>query len=180
MQLTPFFVDQEVPPQAQQGAVLQRFPSDREDFHRIDEADPRLAAAFRESVLKRKVVSVLEVEDLNRDGWATEFVLQVGVLPCGKRQSILIGVSPKRRVLHAFGTAEHPDTPLVLDFDQWKVLGSSKGTIRLVSWTCGDHGSERQTELVVSIDEAGIHVLREQFTCDPPGEHGERLSREHL
>lgn len=184
LHLTPLFADQETPAWETKKAVLQRWLIvEKTDFEAWDKADLSgvdQLAKFKQQVMRRKPVSILDVSDFNQDGWATEFVLQVGVLPCGKRQSILVGVSPERPQLHAFGTAEHPDTPLVLYVDHWAKLRTARRPVRVVSWTCGDHGSEEQTERTLAVDRAGIHVVKETFSCEGGREHGERLSREVL
>ena len=51
--------------------------------------------------------------DYDRDGRATEFVLQVDAGPCGHDTSLVVGISRDTPRLHAFGTAESPDEPLV-------------------------------------------------------------------
>ncbi len=182
--LTPLFANHETPAWETGKAVLQRWPVVAiRDHEAWDEADLQGAvqlARFKQEVMQRAPVSLLEVADFNQDAWATEFILQVGVLPGCKRQSVVVGVSPDRPYLHAFGTAEHPDTPIVLYPDHWAELKTAKHPLRVVSWTCGDHGSEQQTELILSIDPAGIHVIQETFSCEGGGEHGGLLSRRVL
>jgi hypothetical protein len=184
LQLTPLFADQETPAWESKKAVLQRWPviekTDLENWDKADSAGAIQLAEFKEAVMRRNAVPVLGVADFNQDGWATEFVLQVGVLPCGKRQSVLVGLSPGRPQLHVFGTAEHPDTPLVLSPNHWEQLKNTRHPVRVVSWACGDHGSEVQTEFTLSTDRAGIHAVREEFSCEAGREHGELLSREVL
>jgi hypothetical protein len=174
LRLTAFFLESDL-------AVLQRWPVVESDDEWIDaDLDGRLAE-FRETVRKRPPVSVLDVGDFNRDGRATEFLLQVGVMPCGKRQSILVGVSPDRPRLHAFGSADHPEKPLVLYPSQWERLRTSSGPLRLEAWPCGDHGSEVHNEITLEVDDRGIHAALETFSCDAPGQtHGALLSREIL
>jgi hypothetical protein len=131
-------------------------------------------------VMKRAPLSVVEIGDFNRDGWATEFVLQVGAIPCGKRASVLVGLSPPRPSLHVFSSAEHPERPLILYVHQWEKLRTAKAALRVVSWTCGDHGSEVQNEIVLTIDAKGIHAVRETFSCVDDAEHGPLIARENL
>src|SRR5262245_31233658 len=141
LSLTPLFSNQDTPAWGTENAVLQRWPVEKTDYEASDNADLQGAgqpAKFRAQVMKRKPVGILNGSEFNHDGWATEFVLQIGVLPCGKRQSILVGVSADRPRLHAFGTAEHPDTPLILYPDHWARLKTAKQAFRVVSWTCGD------------------------------------------
>lgn len=182
--LTPLFANQETPDWEAKKAVLQRWPvhekTDFEAWEKADSAGAVQLAQFKEAAMRRNSAPVLGVADFNQDGWATEFVLQVGVLPCGKRQSVLVGVSPDRPQLHVFGTAEHPDTPLVLSPNHWEKLKAARHPVRVISWACGDHGSEEQTEFALSIDRAGIHAVREDFSCEAGREHGDLLSREVL
>ena len=152
-------------------AALRRFPvldSDREQL------DP-------DSVSKRAPVRVLDLHDFNRDGWATEFVLQIGTLPCGKRESVVVGVGPGQRTLHAFASADHPEKPLVLYANHWESLRTANGSVRLVAWECGDHGSEAREEIVLTVDAKGIRAARETFSCGVAGtHHGPLLSHENL
>lgn len=184
LHVTPLFSNDEVPaPASEKGhAALRRFPvlaSDLDAWERADQFGS--PAAFQEAVVERTVINILDLRDFNLDGSATEFVLQIGVLPCGKRQSVLVGISPSRPGLHAFGSAEHPDRPLVLYVDHWEKLRTSTGPLRIVTWSCGDHASEVHEELLLKVDEIGIHAARETYSCGEPGqEHGELISREIL
>lgn len=175
--LTPFF-DTEVTVRNQ--ASLRRWPVLESDIERY--VDPDDLPAFRDAVVQRTPVTVLEVTDFDRDGLAAEFVLQIGTLPCGKRLSVLVGVSRDRPRLHVFGSAAHPDEPLVLYESHWERFRTASGPLRLETWPCGDHGSEVHEELVLERGASGIHATRETYSCDaPPGEvHGELLSRKVL
>ena len=51
-----------------------------------------------------------------------KFFLQTGVEPCGKASGIVVGVTAERPRLHAFGTAAHPDKPLVMQKREWEAL----------------------------------------------------------
>jgi hypothetical protein len=145
-------------------------------------------ADLERRVEQRQPVSVLDLGDYDHDGWATEFVLHVGNMPCGKQLSVLVGISKARRKLHAFGTAEHSDRPLVLYTDHWTKLLAAQGPIRFVMWTCGDHGSERQNETEVRVDARGLHATEDTFDCQVTFDskvgfgdaRGKPLSRKHL
>lgn len=183
LHLTPLFDRIETPPPAweRKHAALRGRPVLASDFDAWEKAELARSSSFEDSVMKRAPVSVLELRDFNRDGWATEFILQISNLPCGKRESVLVGISPKRPRLHVFGSVEHPDQPLVLFVELWEALHVSNGSLRTVSWTCGDHASEVQQEITLTVDKLGIHAVRENFSCDePPKEHGRLLSREIL
>ena len=178
LHLTPFFSDQETPAETPNQAVLQRWPvSEAKDGMAWEDEQDTGFVHLKGLVEKRKPVTILEFADINRDGWATEFVLQVGVLPCGKKQSILMGISPERPHLHAFGTGEHPDVPLILRLDYWGMLRVSESPIRVLSSPCGDHGSDEQEELTLSVEKGAIHVVAETYSCKNQFERGELLSR---
>jgi hypothetical protein len=177
--LTPLFAD--VPAGAEERAVLQRWPVKDIDAEAFRRANRDGRKQFTKRVMERKVVSILRLGDYNHDGWPTEFVLQIGTVPCGKRRSILVGVTPKQWTLHAFGSAEHRDRPLVLEADDWRKLRDAKGPGRVVESKCGDHGGEQQEEIVLRTDASGIHAMREIFECDPNTDaRGAFVSREPL
>ena len=139
------------------------------DAEAFERANANGRREFRKRVLERKPVRILKLADFNHDGWATEFVLQVRNEPCGKRQSVLVGVSPGRSKLHAFGSADHPDRPLILEAEAWQQLRGAKGTIRFVERPCGDRGSAVRSELLLGADASGIHAVRETYACDRRG-----------
>ncbi len=109
---------------------------------------------------------LLRLGDYDHDGRASEFVLQIGAAECGHTPSVLVGVSRARDALHAFGTAEHPDRPLVLDHPQaWEEL-KAKGVAVSREQPCGDHGSDVEIVVTVRADAKGLHALEETFACD--------------
>lgn len=107
LELTPLF--DEVPAD-QGGAVLARWEVQEKDFEK-QKSDPE---AFLTQVRARPLVTVMRFTDYNHDGNSTEFFLQTGVEPCGKTTGIVVGVTPILPRLHAFGTALHPDKPLIM------------------------------------------------------------------
>jgi len=119
-------------------------------------------------------------ESFRIDQLATEFILQTAALPCGKKQSIVVGVSKNQPRLHAFGTVEHPRQPLELYVRQWDELRKAKLPLELDMWSCGDHGSERQSTLTVSIDARGLHAFLDQFGCPNSPNNGQRLEHKIL
>jgi hypothetical protein len=157
--------------------------SDSDESHRIDQleaGEAEAALGFVDKVRARVPIPVLEVADYNRDRWATEFILQTAALPCGKQQSILIGVSRDQPRLHAFGTMEHPRRPLELYVRQWDELRKAKLPLELDMWSCGDHGSERQSNITVSIDARGMHAILEQLGCPDGSQNGQVLEHKIL
>ena len=152
--------------------VLRRWDVDKKD---MDESTSR---DFAERVRARPVATVMRFGDYDHDGQATEFLLQVGTLPCGKAMSVAIGVSRHTGTLQVFSTAEHPDRPLVLQDWQWESLRDAKTPIKVVDWKCGDHGSDAETELELAVDENGIHATKWTYDCDQDGRRGKPESKE--
>ena len=118
--------------------------------------------------------------DYDHDGEATEFLLQVGTLPCGKPMSVAVGVSHRTDRLKVFSTVEHPDKPLALQASHWESLLRAKGPIKVVDWVCGDHASETETALELSADAEGIHATRSEYKCDGNGRRGGLVNKEFL
>ncbi|NTW50957.1 MAG: hypothetical protein HGB22_00005, partial [Chlorobiaceae bacterium] len=106
-----------------------------------------------------------------------EFLLQVGAGPCGHRQTVLVGVSRTNPRLHVFGTVAHPKTPLVLERPEaWTQFLRSKGSATVVSWPCGDHGSEEQGDVELMAEGNGIRAFRLRYSCGEEG-RGRLLER---
>jgi hypothetical protein len=154
--------------------VLRRWDVDEKDIEKSASAD------FASQVRARPIASVMRLGDYDHDGRATEFLLQVGTLPCGKQMSVAIGVSRRTDRLHAFGTVEHPERPLVLEASHWAALMKANAPIKVVDWVCGDHGSETETELELSADADGIHATRSEYKCKDDGSRGEFIDKEVL
>jgi hypothetical protein len=113
----------------------------------------------------RELAPLMIFGDYDHDGHATEFVLAVGSGPCGHVQSIVIGVDKRDAKLHAFGTAEKPADPVVLERpgDWEKVKG--KVPVDLIEAPCGDHGAESEAHVVVTADTSGLHVAPTSKKC---------------
>jgi len=163
--LTPYFDDQESPGEGE-GVALQRWP-------RL----PQDKAPSAKEVHSRPPVRILDVQDFNHDGWATEFVLQVGAGPCGHEASILVGVSRRDPTLHAFGTAEHPKKPLVLSPSAWRKLLPAKAPIEIVDVACGDHGASEESVLTLSANAAGLHAVERVYNCAANFKRGKLLNQ---
>jgi hypothetical protein len=139
LHLSPLF--EEAPGE---GAVLRRWPLLTGD------EDAAGKPGFATTVRSRPPVAVMNFADYDRDGRATEFVLQVGAGPCGHQQALLVGIDRRNSRLHAFGTAEHPDEPLTLeDPSDWENGGAE---VAVVQYACGDHGSEQESEIRLKTD----------------------------
>ncbi len=117
-------------------------------------------------VRSRPVVKVMQFGDYDHDGNATEFFLQTGTAPCGKRTGVVVGRVRGSTGLRALGTVLHPNEPLVMKKDEWEALRDATGPIRVVDWHCGDHGSDTEIELELETGPQGISVISRTFACD--------------
>jgi hypothetical protein len=153
-------------------AVLRRWDVDQKDR---DEAN---SPGFAARVRARSIATVMHFGDYDHDGRATEFLVQVGTLPCGKKMSVVVGISRATPQLHVFRSAEHPEIPLVLQSGQWEALLKAKAPVKVRDWACGDHGAETETELELSADAGNIHATRTEFECKEDGSRGRRLDTE--
>lgn len=149
---------------AEGDGYLQRWPERRSDMDRALREDPKLAA----EIMRRPDVRIMTFGDYDHDGQASEFLVQVETLPCGKRQYMALGVSKANPRLHAIGSVAHPDKPLVLPAHAWAALLKSPRPKPVTTWQCGDHGSERHTDVVLSADRGRISVTARSFDC--PGD----------
>ena len=172
--LTPLFDHQENPGWRKHLAVLQRWPMLESDYRVSESID--LEPAIRARALTR----VVTPRDYDHDGRATEFPLQVGTLPCGKKQAVLIGISAVDSSLHAFTTVAHPERPLVLPMPLWERLRQSGGSTAGVEWPCGDHGAETETEVQLSVSPQGIDGVRSEYECLASRSRGRLISSERI
>ncbi len=172
--LTPLFDHEENPGWRKHLAVLQRWPMLESDYPASDSID--LEPAIRARALTR----VITPRDYDHDGQATEFPLQVGTLPCGKKQAVLIGMSAVDSSLHAFTSVAHPERPLVLPTTLWEQLRQSGGSTAGVEWPCGDHGADTQTEVQLSVSPQGIDGVRSEYQCLSGRSRGRRISSERI
>ncbi len=174
LELTPFFdkifADLD-------GAILRRWEPKEVEFEEPESENE--AEAFIKQVRARPLFKVMRFGDYNHDGNSTEFFVQTGVEPCGKITGIVVGVTPILPRLHAFGTALHPDKPLVMQKKEWEALLKATEPAEVLDWPCGDHGSETETDLLLSADAGAIHAVRKEFECTETGRRG-RLLREQV
>lgn len=155
--LAPLFADGETPVP---GAVLRRWPVKKGD------AEASGKPGFAASVKARPPAPILELADYDRDGEATEFVLQVSAGPCGHRPSLLVGLDRRSRTLHAFSTVEEPGKPLVLERpSDWEKVRAATGRVVLDQYACGDHGTEEEETVTVWADAKGLHAKRRTKAC---------------
>jgi hypothetical protein len=167
MDLRPLFREYEVAGTA----YLQRWPLKLSDMHREANGDRSLIAEIK----RRPAPEIMKLADYDRDGSQTEFLMQVGTLPCGKRQFAAIGVTKAVPHLHALTSVSHPDKPLIMPEHAWQALLRSPLPTVVHTWPCGDHGSERRSELVVSANKGAIHVKDREYSCPDNGAPEELL-----
>jgi len=139
-------------------AVIPRWaPSDAEK--------KSLVAAKLAELVSRPLVPVMKLGDYDHDGRATEFALQVGAIPCGHQQTVVVGIDRKNPHLHALGTASSPGAAVVFEhaMDWEKVRG--KLPVTLIETPCGDHGADEDTRATVSADAQGLHVATSTTKC---------------
>jgi hypothetical protein len=155
-------------------AYVQHWPTKSDDVEREEHGDAKLVA----EILHRPPTSIMHFEDFDQDGNATEFLLQVGVMPCGKQEFAAIGVSTKNDHLHALTSVAKHDKPLLMPNQAWAALLKGPETRSVVTWQCGDHGSDVRTELAVFAKSGDIQVTERSFSCPTDGSAG-KLVGEH-
>ena len=154
-------------------AYLQRWPLKPSDVDRENDRDPNLIPEIK----RRPATEIMKLADYDRDGAPTEFLIQVGTLPCGKLQFAAIGVTKTIPHLHALTSVAHRDTPLIMPQAAWQALLKSRGPTTVRTWACDDHGSETRSELVVSANHGAIRVKEREYSCPGKGK-AEKLLEE--
>jgi hypothetical protein len=140
---------------------VQRWPELDEDRKRwLD------TAADAEEVKKRPEVTVMHFADYDHDGRPSELVFQVEAgSPCMRTWAVLIGLDRRKNRLQIYGTAEHPEAPILFEHkDDWETLRSVRAT-DLTQVGCGDHFSYEQVDYRVRIDGLGFHVDELRYDC---------------
>jgi hypothetical protein len=170
LELAPFFKDQGAPG-ARGVAVLQHWRpipaaahDEEDDWHHAADFD------FLKRVQSRGTADLMKLGDYNHDGRANEFLLQVGLRPCGRPQMILVGVSRRNPQLHVFATAESPEQPLVLPAETWAALLAGTRPARFPEASCGDTGVESEITSIVTIQNGIFHLQRQSRPCPTPGD----------
>jgi len=169
LHLTPLFAGEDSPVD-DKTAVLQRSPVLDGDYPQMDSAE------FGSQIRGRPPTRAIAMQDYDHDGRATEFLLQVGELQCGKRESVVVGISKSNPTLHVFTSVAHPKEPLVLEAHIWNELLRSSGKVESVEWACGDHGADTLTLVRLSISAAGIDGVRSEYECKADDTAGKLIS----
>ncbi len=170
--IAPLFKYGDDHPSGDQEAALLRWDIHKKDFTDCDTPD------FPSRVRVRPLAKVMNFGDYDHDGRATEFILQIGTLPCGKRMSVVVGISRRKPRLHAFSTVQHPEKPLVLRVQHWEALLQARGPIRVIDWLCGDHASETETELELRAEAGRIHAKQREYRCGEKGQPKQLIKEE--
>lgn len=152
-------------------AVLRRWDIQETDYEDLEKPE------FAKLVQNRPVARIMNFADYDHDGRSTEFILQIGTLPCGKQMSVVVGISKNNPRLHAFTSAINTKQPLILQAQQWESLPAAKGPVRTISWQCGDHGSEEEEEVELKAHNGKIHVIQATYACTET-ERGKLISQE--
>jgi hypothetical protein len=167
LELTPFFKDQGAPGPAGTAVLAHWRPipaaahDEDDDWHHAADFD------FLKRVQARGPAELLKFGDYNHDGHASEFLLQVGLRPCGRPQMVLIGVSARNPRLHVFASAEAPDQPLVLPATAWAAVLAHPKASHTVESSCADPDSTSESTVDVAAQHGVFHVQRESRPCPP-------------
>jgi hypothetical protein len=123
---------------------------------------------------------VMQLADYDRDGTASEFLVQVSAGPCGHTAYVAVGFSRAHPRLHALGTARNPASALVMAGSAWQALLETKGEARATVWPCGDHGAEERGEMVLSTRNGVISASLLRYSCPDDGAPEVLLGREEM
>jgi hypothetical protein len=139
-------------------AYLQRWPM-------VDGDSRREGRVFVAEVKRRPVSTIMKFADYDRDGHATEFLIQVGTLGGGVQLFAAVGVSTRNDHLHALSSVEKPGVPIDMKLRPWNALLTATRPTRITTWQCDDHGSEVQQDLIVWAQQGKIHFKEIFLHC---------------
>lgn len=108
---------------------------------------------------------IFKLADYDHSGKALEFLLQVDTAPCGKPVVVAIGVSAGNPRLHALSAVETPGEPLMMSWTAWRSLLAEPGPFTITTWSCGDHGSDTETDATLSAVNGAIHYTTSESQC---------------
>jgi hypothetical protein len=164
--LTPLFDNDFDRPLSTREAVLRRWDVADNDIKASD--SPR----FVDQVRSRPTAEIMQFADYDHDGRASEFILQIGTDPCGKRMCVVVGVSANNDHLHVFSSRKNPKEPLILQAHQWASLSRASGPIKVIGLACGDHGSDAEIELELRAENGTIYTRWKEYQCTENGKRG--------
>jgi hypothetical protein len=138
------------------------------------------SSALPSEVKARPIIKIIKFGDYDHDGRATEFLLQIGNLPCAKSMTLAVGISQKNPHLHAFTSFKSPDKPLILQKEQWEALRNSTDRISVVNWPCGDHGLDGEEEYMLQSKSGTIYSTRRTYLCTQDDKRGQLQEEEEF
>lgn len=153
-----------------EGMALQHWP--------VYEADAeRYAVAMDlEVARKRPSIPILEFEDYDHDGRATEFIIDHGSSPCMAHETMVVGSTLRNAKPHLFTVKGHPDTPLTLNGRwQWEAIRDASIAqlnrgIELTQSVCGNHGSGAEYTYFVRRIGDEFEVTARTYICNGPND----------
>lgn len=154
-------------------AVLKRWPVYDSDWQQP--SSPSFAARVR----RRPLARVMAIADYDHDGRATEFPVRIGNAGCGHETAVLVGISRRDAHLHVFGTALHPNAPLVLQVPDWEALRRANAETTVVEYRCGDHGSDTEIAISLHAGPGGISADSLTYGCVFPAKGRGKLLSSH-
>lgn len=167
--LTPLFQsssDLPIPNADHAEAVLMKWEPQPQDLDNSEQP------GFFSEVKARPPVRIMRFGDYDHDGRSSEFVLQIDTLPCGKKMSVVVGVSKNNNHLHAFSPVSRPEVPLILQSRHWEMLRTAQGIIDVVQWPCGDHGYDGWEIFTLQADKGSIQATKKRYDCN--GQTGQK------
>lgn len=155
-------------------AVLRRWDEHPDDYTKKGSDN------FSALVKTRPLARIMKFADYDHDGKATEFLLQIGNLPCAKRMMVAVGISVKNHRLHVFGSVKRPNQPLILTSEQWDALRKARGKITVLQWSCGDHGSGSEEAYQLRANNGDIYAISRTYDCTKDDKRGALLKEEEF
>ncbi|MDD3370382.1 MAG: hypothetical protein PHE27_01010 [Alphaproteobacteria bacterium] len=152
---------------------LRRWPAQNGDVGRKRQKDPTLLPEIQ----SRPAPEIMAFADYDRDGAASEFLLQVSYASCGTFGVAAVGVSKANPHLHILSSEAHPEKPLVLPREAWDALAQSGGPHTLTLWECGNHGETTGGKISVSAQKGRLNATLRKYSC-PRKESPEQLLEE--
>ncbi|MBX3228498.1 MAG: hypothetical protein KIT84_07590 [Labilithrix sp.] len=129
-----------------------------------DKDDPPGDALSLAEIKKRPVFDAMEIADYDHDGRATELAFRIGVGgACGHTSYVrLVGLTKKNPKLHLFGPAL-----LKKEWDRIRTM-DVPGSLKVIDYACGDHGTTEEESRVIHLDAAGnFKEEAKKRTCGP-------------
>lgn len=127
-------------------------------------------AATLSEIRRRPGLRIIDLADYDHDGVASEFLVQVDTLPCGKHLYAAVGISRLNPKLHALSSTGHPERPLIMPGQVWEALRQFPASRWTPTWECDDHGSEVHTDLQTSARGGRLTVRNRAIECHGPRE----------